>query len=91
LDLYDSLQNYNWRIFTNGSSFFIRDDAGNAAFSITTSRNITIGPGTSNAARLTVKGSGTTSSTTALLVQNANASSSLQIKDNSQKQENHGF
>ena len=32
-------------------------------------------------AKLTVKGSGATSSTTALLVQNANASSSLQVKD----------
>jgi hypothetical protein len=82
LDLYDSLQNYTWRIFTNGASFFIRDDGGNNAFSITTSRNITIGPGTSNAARLTVKGSGTTSSTTALLVQNANASASLAVLDN---------
>jgi hypothetical protein len=81
LDLYDSLQNYTWRIFTNGASFFIRDDGGNNAFSITTSRNITIGPGTSNAARLTVKGSGTTSSTTALLVQNANASASFTVKD----------
>jgi hypothetical protein len=82
LDLYDSLQNYTWRIYTNGSSFFIRDDGGNNAFSITTSRNITIGPGTSNAARLTVKGSGTTSATTALLVQNANASSSFSVLDN---------
>jgi hypothetical protein len=81
LDLYDSLQNYNWRIFTNGASFFIRDDGGNNAFSITTSRNITIGPGTSNAARLTVKGSGATSSTTAFLVQNSNASASFTVRD----------
>jgi hypothetical protein len=45
--------------------------------------NLSIGNGeTDMSARLGVKGSGTTSSTTALLVQNANATSSLQIYDN---------
>jgi hypothetical protein len=44
--------------------------------------NLSIGNGeTDMSARLGVKGSGATSSTTALLVQNANASSSLQILD----------
>jgi hypothetical protein len=48
---------------------------------LSTSNNLLIGT-TSDSARLTVKGSGTTSSTTALLVQNANASSSLAVLDN---------
>ena len=80
LDLYDSLQNYNWRIFNNGTNFYIRDNGGNAAFSITTNRDVTIGTGVASA-RLHVKGSGTTSSTTALLVQNSNASASFTVRD----------
>jgi hypothetical protein len=45
--------------------------------------NTTIGNGTSTlSARLGVKGSGTTSATTALLVQNSNASASLAVLDN---------
>jgi hypothetical protein len=44
--------------------------------------NLSIGNGeTDMSARLGVKGSGTTSSTTSLLVQNANASASLQVRD----------
>jgi len=45
--------------------------------------NLSIGNGeTDMSARLGVKGSGTTSSTTSFLVQNANATASLQITDN---------
>lgn len=45
--------------------------------------NVGIGTGaTDSGAKLTVKGSGTTSATTALLVQNANTSASLAILDN---------
>jgi hypothetical protein len=47
------------------------------------SGNIGIGT-TSPTARLQVRGSGTTSSTTALLVENANASASLQVYDSGQ-------
>ena len=49
---------------------------------INTAGNMGVGT-TAPTARLQAKGSGTTSSTTALLVQNANASSSLVVKDNS--------
>jgi len=51
-------------------------------FTITSGDNILVGVGTDIGARLGVKGSGTTSSTTALLVQNANASASLAVLDN---------
>jgi hypothetical protein len=44
--------------------------------------NFIIGASTDLSAKLAVRGSGTTSSTTALLVQNANASASLQVLDN---------
>ena len=47
----------------------------------TANSNFLVGT-TSDVARVVVKGSGTTSSTTALLVQNANASSSLVVLDN---------
>jgi len=56
-----------------------------AAIAIAQDKNVGIGAGSGNAAygiaRLLVKGSGTTSSTTALLVQNANASASFTVKD----------
>jgi hypothetical protein len=52
-------------------------------FTITSGDNILVGVGTDIGARLGVRGSGTTSSTTALLVQNANASASLSVLDNS--------
>jgi hypothetical protein len=50
------------------------------AMRINSSQQVGIGT-TSPTAKLHVKGSGTTSSTTALLVQNANASASLQVRD----------
>ena len=85
LNLYDSLQDHTWQIRSNGTSLFLLDNG--------TTRMWIGGPGSGNggkvgintsstSAQLTVKGSGTTSSTTALLVQNANATSSLQIYDN---------
>jgi hypothetical protein len=46
-----------------------------------TTGNVLINTTTDSGGKLTVKGSGTTSSTTALLVQNANTSSSLLIRD----------
>jgi hypothetical protein len=48
---------------------------------VLTNGNFLLGTITDLGARLLVKGSGTTSSTTALLVQNANASASLQVRD----------
>ena len=62
-------------IYNNNGSF---GAASNFVFS---GSNVGIGT-TSPSAKLTVKGSGTTSSTTALLVQNANASASLAVLDN---------
>jgi hypothetical protein len=53
---------------------------GSAAMALSTSGNLLIGT-TSDSARLQVKGSGTTTSTTALLVQNANASASFTVRD----------
>jgi hypothetical protein len=47
---------------------------------LSTGDNLLIGT-TSDLARLTIKGSGTTSATTSFLVQNANASSSLLVRD----------
>ena len=66
-------------IYNNGGAF---GASSNFVFS---GSNVGIGT-TSPSAKLTVKGSGTTSSTTALLVQNANASSSLIVKDDGQIQ-----
>jgi hypothetical protein len=51
-------------------------------FTITSGDNILVGVGTDIGARLGVRGSGTTSSTTSLLVQNANASASFTVLDN---------
>jgi len=51
-----------------------------ANYNVYTLRNLAVGAGDISA-RLGVKGSGATSSTTALLVQNSNLSSSLQVKD----------
>ena len=53
---------------------------GSNRITITSGGNVLIGTST-NSARLAVQGSGATSSTTALLVQNSNLSSSLQVKD----------
>jgi hypothetical protein len=68
----------------NGFGFFngrYSAAAGTEVARFSGNNNLLIGT-TTDSARLTVKGSGTTSSTTALLVQNANASSSFSIKDN---------
>jgi hypothetical protein len=70
---------------TGGTTFDIFQNGG-AAIAVAQDKNVAIGAGSGNAAygiaRLLVKGSGTTSATTALLVQNANASASLTVKDN---------
>jgi hypothetical protein len=52
-----------------------------ANYNVYTLKNLAVGVG-DVAARLGVRGSGTTSATTALLVQNANASASLAVLDN---------
>jgi hypothetical protein len=51
-------------------------------FTITSGDNILVGVSTDIGARLGVRGAGATSSTTALLVQNSNASASLAVLDN---------
>lgn len=67
----------------NGSSgnLVFQRLAGTYAMSITEGMNVLVGT-TIDSARLTVRGSGVTSGTTALLVQNANASASLAVLDN---------
>jgi hypothetical protein len=69
---------------TGGTTFDIFQN-NSAAIAIAQDKNVGIGAGSGNAAygiaRLLVKGSGTTSSTTSLLVQNANASASLSVRD----------
>jgi len=59
---------------------FLENTTGDSYFN-TTSGVVNIGSTTGLGARLGVKGTGTTSSTTSFLVQNANASASLQVRD----------
>jgi len=69
--------------FKSGGSFVFNSFLGGARDIIKFSQagNLQVG-GFTDAARVEIKGSGTTSSTTALLVQNANASASLAVLDN---------
>jgi len=68
--------------FKSGGSFVFNSFSGGFRDVIKFSQagNLQVG-GFTDAARLEVKGSGTTSSTTSFLVQNANASSSLTVRD----------
>ena len=77
-----SLQNVNNYIsLAGGGGAFIDFRANNTAIARMSSGGMFIGSDTSPSARLHVKGSGTTSSTTALRVENSNASASLEIND----------
>ena len=70
--------------YGEGNANGLRLDRSNSALGIFTGNGVYISNTDTDitpSARLHVKGSGTTSSTTALLVQNANASSSLQVRD----------
>jgi hypothetical protein len=67
-------------IDTNANGSFIIKNNGNESLRILNNQNVGIGV-TAPSAKLTVQGSGTTSSTTALIVQNANASTSLSVLD----------
>ena len=69
--------------FKSGGSFVFNSFSGGFRDIIKFSQagNLQVG-GFTDAARVEIKGSGATSSTTALLVQNANASASLQVLDN---------
>jgi hypothetical protein len=81
-----SLNTYNlntpssFLINAGGGGYFDANTAG-GNIRITPTGNVGIGT-TTPTSRLQVKGSGTTNSTTALLVQNANASASLVVLDN---------
>jgi hypothetical protein len=71
---------------TGGTTFDIFQN-GSPAIGVAQGGNVAVGAGGNAAngvAKLLVKGSGTTSATTAFLVQNANASSSLAITDDGQ-------
>ena len=71
-----------FRWTSNGGAYFPTIYSnGVEAMRIDTSQNVGIGTA-SPLGRLHIKGSGTTSSTTALLVQNSNASASLSVLDN---------
>jgi hypothetical protein len=64
---------------TNGLSFVVN---GNRVVNIPTSENLLVGNNPSDTARLSIKGSGSTSATTSLLVQNSAGSESLKVSDN---------
>lgn len=84
LNLYDSLQTHTWQFRSNGTSLSFLDNGTTRMWigGIGSGNGGKVGINTINtSAQLTVKGSGTTSATTALLVQNANASASLQVYD----------
>jgi len=72
----------NQIVYTNNSSFEFFEGVNERMRFGAGSGNLLLGT-TTDSARLTVKGSGTTSATTALLVQNSNASASLTVQDNS--------
>ena len=77
-----SLQNVNNYIsLAGGGGVFIDFRANDTAIARMSSGGMFIGSDTSPSARLHVKGSGTTSDTTALLVQNSAGTTSLQVKD----------
>jgi hypothetical protein len=71
----------NQIIYTNNSSFEFIEGANERMRLVAGSGNLLVGT-TSNLARLQVRGSGATSSTTALRIENSNASSSLVVLDN---------
>ena len=71
-----SAGNYNWFVGTNATL-----NLNTQLMRLTRGGNLLIGT-TTDSGRLTVRGSGTTSATTALRVENANASASLVVLDN---------
>ena len=80
-----NINSTNSTIWTNnGSILDIKNAAGNTTYVrlASTTGNFLINTTTDAGSKLLVKGSGTTSATTALLVQNANASASLAVLDN---------
>ena len=84
LNLYDSLQDHTWQFRSNGTSLYLRDQDNTRLWigGVGSGNGGKVGINTINStAQLTVKGSGTTSSTTALRVENSNASASLEIND----------
>jgi len=77
-----SLQNVNNYIsLAGGGGVFIDFRANDTAIARMSSGGMFIGSDTSPSARLHVKGAGTTSSTTSLLVQNANSSATMVVRD----------
>lgn len=68
------------RMFASGSYFSTFYSNGAEAMRIDTSRNVNIG-GTGLSARVGIKGSGSTSATTSLLVQNSAGNNALQVRD----------
>lgn len=82
---YSSVAGANPKLRLYGTTYGIGVSAGQVDYiapkHVFYTGNVLVGTAT-DSARLTVKGSGTTSSTTAFLVQNANASASLAVLDN---------
>ena len=73
---------------TSGSGFEIKTGTDNAAMHINSSQLVGVGFGSAvtPTARLQVRGAGTTSATTALLVENSAAALALQVRDDGQVQ-----
>jgi hypothetical protein len=85
LNLFDSLQSHTWQFRSNGTSLFFLDNGTTRMWigGVGSGNGGKIGINVTNTtAQLTIRGSGATSGTTALLVQNSNASASLVVNDN---------
>jgi hypothetical protein len=81
IELINILNSKSWRVNINSNDFFITETGVGNPFVIQAGGNVGIGT-ISPTSRLQVKGSGATSATTALLVENTNASASLVVLDN---------
>jgi hypothetical protein len=84
LNLFDSLQSHTWQFRSNGTSLFLRDNDNNRLWigGVGSGNGGKIGINVINTtAQLTIRGSGATSGTTALLVQDANARSLFHVSD----------
>jgi hypothetical protein len=84
LDIRATSANARIQFTPSSNDLFIRSNDGSVqAISIFQGGNIAMGSETNAGSKLLVRGSGTTSATTSLLVQNANASASLSVTDDS--------
>jgi hypothetical protein len=84
LNLFDSLQSHTWQFRSNGTSLFLRDNDNNRLWigGVGSGNGGKIGINVINTtAQLTIRGSGATSGTTALLVQNSAGTTTFLTRD----------